>query len=131
MSITVKIINQLSDNYSYIVYSNHTKKALIVDPAESRPIIDFITKNNLTLEGLLITHHHTDHTSGIEDLLIYKNVDVYSPNLSILGTTKLISDKDKINFDFISFIIIATPGHTLDHVVYYCKKIYGQRRFDS
>ena len=122
MDIKIKIINQLSDNYSYVIYSINTKEALVIDPAESIPIIKFLRTNNLKLESLLITHHHSDHTSGIKGLLEYKNVDVYSPNLSILGTTRLIKDKDIINFSFINFIIIATPGHTLDHIVYYNDK---------
>ena len=122
MNIKVEIINQLSDNYSYIIYSIATKEALVVDPSESKPIINYIKNNHLILKGLLITHHHTDHTSGIKDLLKFKNVDVYTPNLLIPETTKLIKDKDKIFFDFVNFLVISTPGHTLDHVVYYNDK---------
>ena len=120
--IIVKIIHQLSDNYSYIIYSKNNNHALVIDPSESKPIINFLKNNNLLLEGLLITHHHSDHTSGIRNLLEYKNVDVYSPDLSIVGTTKFIKDKNNINLSFISFMIIATPGHTLDHIVYYNDK---------
>ena len=64
INIKVAIINQLSDNYSYIIYSSKIKKALIVDPAESQPLIVFLKKNNLSLQGILITHHHSDHTLG-------------------------------------------------------------------
>ena len=120
--INIQIINQLSDNYSYVIYSVKTKKALVVDPSESDSIINFIKHNNLILQGLLITHHHSDHTSGINGLLTFKNTKVYSPNSSIVGTTDLIKDGDKIDCIFIDFQIIATPGHTLDHIVYYCKK---------
>ena len=122
MGINIQIINQLSDNYSYIIFSLEKKKAIVVDPAESKPIIKFIEKNNLSLIGLLITHHHTDHISGIKELLGFVKVDVYSPNFSINGTTKLVKNNDIINFKFISFKTIATPGHTLDHVIYYSKK---------
>ncbi len=122
MDIKIKVINQLSDNYSYIIYSHKTKNALVVDPSESESIINFIEKNNLILQSLLITHHHSDHTSGIKNLLIFKNIKVYSPNSVIVGTTNLINDKDNLDFDFIDFKIIATPGHTLDHIVYYNKK---------
>ena len=65
MSVKVKIIKQLTDNYSYIIYSNETKEALILDPAEPKPILDFLNSENLLLQGILVTHHHSDHTSGI------------------------------------------------------------------
>ena len=122
-NITVNIIPQLKDNYSYIIASE-VNYAVIIDPAESDSIIKFLKKNNITLIGILITHHHTDHTSGIKDLLNFKNVDVYSPHSSIFGTTHIVFDKDIIDFEFINFLIIATPGHTLDHIVFYSKKNY-------
>jgi hydroxyacylglutathione hydrolase len=31
----------------------------------------------------------------------------------------LLKDKDIIDFDFINFNIIASPGHTLDHIAYF------------
>ena len=43
--IEVAVINQLSDNYSYVIYAPKIKKAIIIDPAESKPIIDFLKKN--------------------------------------------------------------------------------------
>ena len=42
--IKIKIIPQLKDNYSYVVYSDEKKLAAIIDPAESKSIIDFIQK---------------------------------------------------------------------------------------
>jgi len=120
--IKIEIVKQLTDNYSYIIYKKNTKNAIVVDPAEAEPIIKFIKKNNLSLKGILITHHHSDHTSGINDILKEKTIDVYSPNNKIFGTTKLLKDKDIIDFDFINFNIIASPGHTLDHIVYFNKK---------
>ena len=40
--IKVKIIPQLKDNYSYVIYSEEKKLAAIIDPAESISIIDII-----------------------------------------------------------------------------------------
>ena len=121
-NIEVAIINQLSDNYSYIIYSAKIKKALIVDPAESKPLIDYLIKKDLSLQGILITHHHSDHTYGIKGLLDFKSVNVYSPSLKISKTSKLIKDMNKIDFNFIDFKVLETPGHTLDHIVFYNSK---------
>ena len=87
LDIQVKIVNQLTDNYSYIIYSLTEKEAIVVDPAESQPILEYLEKNNLSLKAILITHHHSDHTSGIKDLLSQKKTEIYSPNPSLGLTT--------------------------------------------
>tara|TARA_Y100000590_G_C15704687_1_gene1008130 strand:+ start:1277 stop:2056 length:780 start_codon:yes stop_codon:yes gene_type:complete len=118
----IKIVNQLSDNYSYVLYNDIDRKTIVIDPADEIPIIDLILNYDLKPVAILATHHHNDHTSGIKGLKKRFNIDVYSPNNNIEGTTFLLQDNQKINFDFINFEIISTPGHTLDHVVYYSKK---------
>ena len=121
-NIKVEIINQLEDNYSYIVHSDFNKSAVVVDPADARPIIENIKKNKLSLVGIIITHHHSDHTSGINDLIKFQSVEVFSPDQKINGTSKVIKENDLIKFDFIEFTVLSTPGHTLDHLVYYNNK---------
>ena len=49
MAIKVKIINQLEDNYSYVIFCDEEKKAVILDPAESKPILDFIGLKQATI----------------------------------------------------------------------------------
>ena len=85
-SIQVKIISQLQDNYSYIIYCNFKKLAVVIDPADAKPIIEFINNNNIVLSGILITHHHADHTSGINDILKFQSTEIYSPDKNIMKT---------------------------------------------
>ena len=119
--IQVEIIPQLKDNYSYLVYSNINKLAVVIDPADAVPIIKFIKNNNIFVSGILITHHHADHTSGIDNLIKFQPTKVYSPDQNIIKTSIIVKDGDLIKFDFIEFEVIATSGHTLDHIVY-CSK---------
>jgi hydroxyacylglutathione hydrolase len=117
--IKVKIIPQLKDNYSYVVYSDEKKLAAIVDPAESASIINFIQKKNLAIETIILTHHHYDHTAGVQDILNLSTVPVYSPDIKISGTSQVARNNDRINLSFLSFNVLATPGHTLDHIIFY------------
>ena len=87
--IKVKIIPQLKDNYSYVVYSDEKKLAAIIDPAESASIINFIQKKKLTIETIILTHHHYDHTAGVQDILNLSAVPVYSPDIKISGTSQV------------------------------------------
>ena len=120
-NILVEIIPQLKDNYSYLVYSNVNKLGVVIDPADAMPIIKFIKDNDIILSGILITHHHADHNSGVNDLLKFQSTKIYSPDKNINKTSNIIKEGDLIKFDFIEFEVIATSGHTLDHVVY-CSK---------
>jgi len=117
--ISVVCIPQLNDNYSFAIINN--SNVIIVDPAEDTSIIKYIKKNNLILKAILITHHHNDHTAGIKGILNYRKVDVYSPNKKINGTSKIIKDGDLIDLNFIEIEVISTPGHTLDHIIFYNK----------
>ena len=56
--ITVKCLN---DNFSYIVINERNNTACVVDPGESKPIIDTIRKEKVNLKYILNTHHHDDH----------------------------------------------------------------------
>ena len=60
----VKIIKCLEDNFSYLIIDETTQIACVVDPSESRPIINFIEDQNLNLKYILNTHHHYDHVGG-------------------------------------------------------------------
>ena len=113
-------ISQLQDNYSYAILNN--KEVIIIDPADSISILRYIEDNQLSLKAILLTHHHTDHTAGVEGILNKIKVPVYSSNKEIKYSTIIVEDQDTINLNFIKIEVIATPGHTMDHIVFYSKE---------
>ena len=116
--IKVEIINQLSDNYSYLIFDISTSSSIIIDPAEDKKIIQVLKKNKLKLEYIFITHHHHDHTSGVLGLLKeYPHAQIYSPSELFSLAINRISDGDKIKTPLNEFQVFSSPGHTLDHVV--------------
>ena len=115
----VEIINQLKDNYSFVLY-NESLKSCVIDPADSNPILNFALENNLTIEDIFITHHHKDHTSGVKGILnAFPEVNIHSPSAQIENTRFVLRDGDEVNSCLNTFRIIKTPGHTLDHIIYY------------
>ena len=115
----VEIINQLKDNYSFVLY-NETLKSCVIDPADSNPILNFALENNLTIEDIFITHHHKDHISGVNSILkAFPEVNIHSPSAQIENTRFVLRDGDEVNSCLNTFRIIKTPGHTLDHIIYY------------
>jgi len=51
---------------------------LIVDPGGDANVIkDYISKNNLTPEAILLTHAHFDHIGAVDELRQFYHIDVY------------------------------------------------------
>ena len=51
----IEIIKCLQDNYAYIVIDETSRLSIVVDPSESKPIINYIEKNKLNLKFILNT----------------------------------------------------------------------------
>ena len=117
--VSVLNICQLKDNYCYMIKANN--EVIIIDPADSISILKYIDNNQLLLKAILLTHHHADHTAGVEGILNKIQVPVYSPNKKIKYTSKLVKGLDIIDLNFLEMKVIATPGHTIDHVSYHSK----------
>ena len=115
--LSVEPIKAYNDNYIWLVSTN--EGSIVVDPGESNKIIDLMVKNKIKLEGILITHHHFDHTNGLQDLLDKKKLDVYGPKNNINGINKIVSELNHFNIIGINFEVIEMPGHTLDHIGFY------------
>ena len=69
----IEIIKCLTDNFSYLLINEKNLDTCVVDPGEAKPVLEYIKKNNLNLKYILNTHHHFDHTGGIEDLINFAN----------------------------------------------------------
>ncbi|MDP3621962.1 MAG: hydroxyacylglutathione hydrolase [Polynucleobacter sp.] len=119
-------IPAFDDNYIWCIHDGQS--ALVVDPGDAGPVIAFLQKEALTLTGILITHHHADHTGGIVSLLSYaessidKVVPVYGPATeSIPGRTHALMEGDAVEFTApaIEFSVFEVPGHTLGHIAYF------------
>jgi len=64
----VRFINRIFTSNSFIIYSELNDSAFVIDPGDSKSIIDWSKSNNKSLKGILITHSHFDHIYGINDL---------------------------------------------------------------
>lgn len=114
-------VKALKDNYIWCILDDTTKQAVIVDPGEAEPVLQFLKQRGYTLAGILVTHHHGDHTHGIEALLqTAGNIPVFgshlSPNPHI---NQPVKDGDEFVCAHVRGKTLAIPGHTLDHTAYY------------
>ncbi len=118
----VKIIKCLEDNYSYILINERNKDACVVDPGESKPLIEFIDKYQINLKFILNTHHHHDHVGGNKDLKNKYNCKIVGfendkkriPEIDIL-----LKDRENWKEGEFNAKVYHTPGHTSGHVCFH------------
>lgn len=119
-----EIIPILKDNYAYLLRFDNGQIA-IIDPGEAQPIIDHLDKNDLTLDLIINTHHHDDHTAGNQALKDRYNCPLVAPEREAdkIGGVDLGLSKDSpFTFGAEIFEILETPGHTLGHICLYNAK---------
>ncbi len=118
--LTITPITAFQDNYIWALHDQ--RHAVLVDPGDAAPCIDFLEKHGLNLLAILITHHHGDHVGGMPDLAARYSPRIYGPaQENIPGLTHSVSDGDTISISELDLVfnVIGTPGHTLGHVSYY------------
>ena len=114
-------IDAFSDNYIWCLYDDLSNSALVVDPGEAAPVQAALAERGLVLDSILITHHHFDHTGGIEALLTASEqaIAVYGP-ATIKHINHPLKEGDSADVLGLHFEVLAIPGHTLDHIAFYC-----------
>jgi len=117
----IKALPALSDNYIWIINRAGDDRVAVVDPGEAAPVQQYVAQHGLRVGAYLITHHHGDHTGGLDALLAEHPAPVYGPNaesIQIPQLTNALVGGDCLTLDFLelTFDVIDVPGHTLGHI---------------
>ncbi|HRD68763.1 MAG TPA: hydroxyacylglutathione hydrolase [Legionella sp.] len=114
-------LNAFNDNYIWLIVDETPGVFDCVDPGDSAPVLHYALTNGLDLRSILLTHHHHDHTGGVEDLIrkfptcrIYGPVDSRIPYVNYPVNAQQI-----IHIGTNTFRILVNPGHTATHISYY------------
>jgi len=124
--LVVKAIKAFNDNYIWCIHSNTTQHIALVDPGDAEVCIQYIEENNLQLSTIFITHRHSDHVGGVDQLIKYCNnknwsVNTYGPTKEAIKYSDVkVKNGDVIHDKALNIDceVIDIPGHTLGHVAY-------------
>lgn len=112
----------LNDNYIYIIHEPESKQTAVVDPAVSSPVLALLKDKGWSLDYILNTHHHSDHIGANLELKEKTSCQIfasYSDRLRIPGIDTSLKQGDEVSIGNQIAKVIAVPGHTLGHIVYY------------
>lgn len=99
----------------------HGERVAIVDPGDAAPVEDYLRRTGRRLETILLTHHHADHTGGVAELVRVHGVRVYGPVASPYPAIDVrLREGDRVVVFGRQFQVLEVPGHTLDHIAYWC-----------
>lgn len=117
-------IKAFSDNYIWLLINNDTQSAVCVDPGDAQPVIEYLHNHLLRLDAILLTHHHPDHTNGLQELCHqYPHALVYGPaDARIISSSPIINHLDNFCINHWHFEVLKTPGHTSTHICFYESK---------
>lgn len=110
-------LTALKDNYIWLICDQ--VKLVIVDPAEAKPVLDFLAKNSRKPTACLLTHNHNDHTDGVAELAAaFPEMVVYGA--AEVGSLAQISIAGGEHFSLgdWQFEVLNSPGHTAGHISY-------------
>lgn len=119
--IRIDALPAFSDNYIWLLQDDQSRQCCVVDPGDAAPVLSWLQQNpQWQLTDILVTHHHRDHTGGIEPLKAQTGARVIGPaREAISGRDLAVDDGDSVTLLGRGFQVIGVPGHTLGHVAYH------------
>ena len=100
--------------------------AMVVDPGDAQVVHTALHKYSLQLKAILLTHHHADHTGGVDELRNTTGCDVFGPaGEAMPEPLRRLSAGDSVQALGLSFQVMDVPGHTAGHIAFYCDSFDG------
>ena len=111
-----------SDNYGVLLHDPASGATATIDAPEAAPIEAALKATGWKLTDILVTHHHADHTDGIEALKEKYKCRVVAPAAEadqIPAVDETVREGDKVSVGKLSANVIETPGHTSGHIAFW------------
>jgi hydroxyacylglutathione hydrolase len=119
--LEVTAIPAFTDNYIWLISRKGTG-SVVVDPGDAQAVFDALARERRELKAILLTHHHADHTGGVEELVRATGAAVYGPHdPRIPGQTRSLAEGETLILKepALEFRVLEIPGHTSTHIAFH------------
>jgi hydroxyacylglutathione hydrolase len=114
-----------NDNYIWMLHDG--SRAVVVDPGDASVVQQALQAHSLNLSAILLTHHHADHTGGVDELRKATGCQVIGPAFETMPEPlQRVSGGEKVQALGFEFTVMDVPGHTAGHIAYYCEAFEGR-----
>jgi len=122
MTVTASPIPILRDNYAWLLRDSGTGATAIVDPADAEPVIEALEKAGGRLDLILLTHHHADHTAGVDAVRARfgcRVIGAAADRHRLPALDDAVQEGDEVRLGNAVGRVIDTPGHTRGQINFF------------
>ena len=112
----------VGDNYVWLLHEPGTGATGVVDPVTASPVLARLRAHGWSLDWILTTHHHADHTGGNLELKRATGCRIAGPKKDaarVPGLDLGLVEGDTFSLGDARARIIETPGHTSGHISFW------------
>jgi len=121
MPVEIVTVPCRSDNYAYLVRDGSSGKVALVDAPSTDPIVDALEARGWGIDQIWITHHHGDHTEGVEALRKRYGSQVVGHGADSARLPPLdlaLADGETVSLGDTTARVIDVSGHTIGHIAF-------------
>ncbi len=121
-AIEIAMFPCLDDNYGFLLRDRESGRVATIDTPDAGRIAEELDRRGWSLDLILNTHWHADHVGGNAALKARYSAWVVAPAAEadrIDTADELVEEGSVVMLGAIRIDVLATPGHTLGHVIYH------------
>jgi hydroxyacylglutathione hydrolase len=121
MPVEIVTVPCRSDNYAYLVRDAATGQVALVDAPAVEPIVQALQARDWGLDQIWITHHHGDHTEGVDELRARYGAEVVGHAKDRARLPRLdheLAEGQTVALGETVARVIDVSGHTVGHIAF-------------
>jgi hydroxyacylglutathione hydrolase len=122
MPVELRLFVCLRDNYGVLLHDSVSGATAAIDAPEAAAVEAALAQAGWRLNDILVTHHHGDHTAGIEPLKQRYGCRVVAPAREASRIPQVdipVQEGDSVRVGSLVATVLETPGHTNGQIAYW------------
>lgn len=134
MPTEILTLPALADNYFFLIHNSDTDHTALIDAPDAKPVIAALKDRGWSLNQILLTHHHYDHTDGAEELREVFGAEMIGAAADKHRLPPLdheLREGDVFTVAGHETRVLDVPGHTVGHIAFHMPSLSAAFTADS